>query len=41
LWNFLDLAQSSWNAGDRSVQCTIGTVNSSFVPTASTGSLKR
>jgi hypothetical protein len=40
LWNFLDLAQTSWNAGDRVVQCTIGRVSSTFAPTASTGSLK-
>jgi hypothetical protein len=38
-WGYLGLAQASWNAGDRVVQCTIERVGSSG-PTASTGSLK-
>ncbi len=38
-WGYLGLAQASWNAGDRMVQCTIERVGSSG-PTSSTGSLK-
>ncbi len=39
-WGYLGLAQSSWNAGDRVVQCIIQTIDGTGNPTQSTGSLK-
>lgn len=39
-WGFLYLAQSSWDAGERLVQCTVEHEDGSGNPVPSTGSLK-
>ncbi|HEY1651879.1 MAG TPA: septum formation family protein [Acidimicrobiales bacterium] len=40
-WAYLSLAQTSWDAGDRLVQCLIETFGSAGTPSETTGSLER
>lgn len=39
-WGWLNLSQTNWDAGDRTVQCTVEAVDRSGSPTVSTGSLQ-